>query len=199
MDGENCSRPCYANLKGAAARTGLTQGGASCRQIARAELFKCRPGLAGSRALRALKLSLFGLGAFLLAGVGAYALDNGDGTYSNPMIHADHPDCEIIRVGDDYYYLTSSFHLVPANPIMHSKDLVNWECIGHTIPKYDVGDKRHDMEGGSRYGAGSWRRLCATTRACSIPPALSGIGKITRIPRATSWSPAQKTLERTGR
>lgn len=123
--------------------------------ILRVKSISCGVKAAVASAIRALKLPLLA-GAALFCGALSQALDNGDGTYSNPMIHADHPDCEIIRVGDDYYYLTSSFHLIPANPIMHSKDLVNWECIGHTIPKYDFGDKRYDMEGGSRYGAGSW-------------------------------------------
>lgn len=85
------------------------------------------------------------------------ARDNGDGTYSNPMIHADYPDCEIIRVGDDYYYLSSSFHFVPSNPIMHSKDLVNWKCISHTIPNYKMGGEGYDLtKSASKYGAGSW-------------------------------------------
>ena len=53
--------------------------------------------------------------------------DNGDGTYTNPILFADYPDSEVIRVGEDFYYQSSSFLLVPGNPIMHSKDLVNWE------------------------------------------------------------------------
>lgn len=84
------------------------------------------------------------------------ALDNGDGTYSNPVIHADYPDCEIIRVGDDYYYLSSTFHFTPGNPMLHSKDLVNWKPVGHVIPDYSW-DERYNLENGqNRYGAGSW-------------------------------------------
>ena len=85
--------------------------------------------------------------------------DNGDGTYSNPILFADYPDSEVIRVGDDFYYQSSSFHLVPGNPIMHSKDLVNWEPAGFSIPDYRIlEDARYDLDGqhGNAYGVGSW-------------------------------------------
>ncbi|MEI2709070.1 MAG: family 43 glycosylhydrolase [Chitinophagaceae bacterium] len=57
--------------------------------------------------------------------------DNGNGTYSNPIIHADYSDPDVIRVADDYYMVASSFNYVPGLPILHSKDLVNWTIIGH--------------------------------------------------------------------
>lgn len=59
--------------------------------------------------------------------------DNGDGTYKNPIINADYSDPDAIRVGNDYYMISSSFEDVPALPILHSKDLVNWELIGHAL------------------------------------------------------------------
>ncbi len=57
--------------------------------------------------------------------------DNGDGTYTNPFINADYPDPDIIRVGEDYYMVSSSFVAMPGIPICHSKDLINWTIIGH--------------------------------------------------------------------
>lgn len=57
--------------------------------------------------------------------------DNGDGTYTNPIINADYPDPDIIRVGEDYYMVSSSFVAMPGIPISHSKDLINWQIIGH--------------------------------------------------------------------
>ena len=57
--------------------------------------------------------------------------DNGDGTYTNPVINADYPDPDIIRVGKDYYMVSSSFVGMPGIPICHSEDLINWEIIGH--------------------------------------------------------------------
>jgi beta-xylosidase len=38
-----------------------------------------------------------------------WVADNGDGTYKNPIIHADYSDPDAIRVGDDYYMISSSF------------------------------------------------------------------------------------------
>lgn len=102
---------------------------------------------------------LFGFAAIGLAAASAcgqhIASDNGDGTYTNPVIPADYPDCDVIRVGADYYMVSSDFHNVPADPILHSADLVNWQVIGHAIPVYD-GDSRYNMQGGERYGLGSW-------------------------------------------
>jgi beta-xylosidase len=64
-----------------------------------------------------------------------WVADNGDGTYKNPVIHADYSDPDAIRVGNDYYMISSSFNHVPGLPILHSKDLVNWELIGHALKR----------------------------------------------------------------
>ena len=62
-----------------------------------------------------------------------WVADNGDGTYKNPILHADYSDPDAIRVGDDFYMISSSFTDVPAIPILHSKDLVNWKIINHVF------------------------------------------------------------------
>src|SRR3989337_929131 len=62
-----------------------------------------------------------------------WVADNGNGTYKNPILHADYSDPDAIRVGDDYYMTSSSFEDAPGLPIMHSKDLVNWKLIGHAL------------------------------------------------------------------
>src|SRR6187549_1497641 len=61
--------------------------------------------------------------------------DNGDGTYKNPVIHADYSDPDAIRVGDDFYMIASSFNASPGLPILHSKDLVNWQLAGYALMK----------------------------------------------------------------
>ncbi|MDE3084787.1 MAG: glycoside hydrolase 43 family protein [Verrucomicrobiota bacterium] len=63
-----------------------------------------------------------------------WAPDRGDGTYQNPVLFADYSDPDAIRVGDDFYLVSSSFHCVPGLPILHSKDLVNWTIINHALP-----------------------------------------------------------------
>ena len=64
-----------------------------------------------------------------------WVADNGDGTYKNPILHADYSDPDAIRVGDDYYMTSSSFEDVPGLPILHSKDLVNWTIVGHALKR----------------------------------------------------------------
>ncbi len=55
--------------------------------------------------------------------------------YTNPIIKGFNPDPSVCRVGDDYYLITSSFHYFPGVPLYHSKDLVNWEQIGHVLTR----------------------------------------------------------------
>lgn len=67
--------------------------------------------------------------------------DNGDGTYTNPVIDADYSDPDVCVVGDDYYMTASSFNCIPGLPILHSKDLVNWEIIGYALKKLEPAEK----------------------------------------------------------
>lgn len=60
-----------------------------------------------------------------------WVADQGDGTYTNPIIHADYSDPDVIRVDNDYYMVASSFNCAPGIPLLHSNDLVNWEIINH--------------------------------------------------------------------
>ena len=55
--------------------------------------------------------------------------------YLNPILPGFYPDPSICRVGEDYYLITSSFEYFPGVPIFHSKDLVNWEQIGHCLTR----------------------------------------------------------------
>ena len=47
----------------------------------------------------------------------------------NPMLWADVPDPDIIRVGDTFYLVSTTMHLMPGAPVMRSKDLKNWETV----------------------------------------------------------------------
>jgi len=78
--------------------------------------------------------------------------DQGNGTYKNPVINADYSDPDVVRVGDDFYLVSSSFEDMPGLPILHSKDLVNWQIIGHALlrqPPFDHFDT-------PRHGDGVW-------------------------------------------
>lgn len=59
--------------------------------------------------------------------------DQGDGTYRNPVLPSDFSDPDVIRVGSDYYGISSTLQESPGMVIIHSKDLVNWEIIGHVV------------------------------------------------------------------
>lgn len=64
-----------------------------------------------------------------------WVADLGNGNYKNPVLNADYSDPDAIRVGDDFYMVSSSFDAVPGLPILHSKDLVNWTIIGHALKR----------------------------------------------------------------
>ena len=64
-----------------------------------------------------------------------WVADLGNGTYKNPILHADYSDPDICKVGDDFYMTASSFNAIPGLPILHSKDLVNWKLIGHALER----------------------------------------------------------------
>ena len=81
--------------------------------------------------------------------------DNGNNTFTNPIMWGDYPDPDIIRVGDDFYFVSTSMHYVPGCPIVTSKDLVNWSFVSYAIDRYDE-DPRYNLEGGDRYLKGSW-------------------------------------------
>lgn len=87
---------------------------------------------------------------------GSTSSDNGDGTFTNPVIYSDVPDLDVIRVEDNYYMVSTTMHLSPGMPIMKSKDLVNWEIVNYC---YDILDDRDELSlrnGKNAYGNGTW-------------------------------------------
>ena len=85
--------------------------------------------------------------------------DNGDRTYTNPVINADYsdPDVCVGASGEDYYLTASSFNCVPGLPILHSKDLVNWEIINYALSSLYEGDEEMEKHFSTpQHGAGVW-------------------------------------------
>ena len=85
--------------------------------------------------------------------------DNGDGTYTNPVINADYsdPDVCVGSSGEDYYMTASSFQCTPGLPILHSKDLVNWEIINYALANLYEGDAELlEHFSTPQHGAGVW-------------------------------------------
>ena len=78
--------------------------------------------------------------------------DLGDGTYKNPVIHADYSDPDVCAVGNDFYLTASSFACAPGLPILHSTDLVNWEIVNYALPRLVP----EDFYSTARHGKGVW-------------------------------------------
>lgn len=62
-----------------------------------------------------------------------WVADQGDGTYTNPILYSDYSDPDVVRVGNDYFMISSSFSNTPAIPVLHSRDLVNWKVINYVM------------------------------------------------------------------
>lgn len=86
----------------------------------------------------------------------AWQADNGDGSFTNPLFYDEFSDPDLIRVGDDFYLTGTTMHAMPGLPVLHSKDLVNWELLGYALDKLDLGPEFR-LEGGKEiYGQGIW-------------------------------------------
>jgi beta-xylosidase len=77
-------------------------------------------------------------------------------TLNNPIMWADVPDVDPIRVGNTYYMVSTSMHSMPGCPIMKSEDLVNWEIVSYVFDTLEDNDAHNLINGKSIYGNGSW-------------------------------------------
>lgn len=95
-------------------------------------------------------------GASLLTATPTWTSDNGNGTFTNPLFYDEFSDPDLIRVGDDYYLTGTTMHAMPGLPVLHSKDLVNWELISYAVNRLDFGPAYRLQEGKDIYGQGIW-------------------------------------------
>lgn len=77
--------------------------------------------------------------------------DLGNGNFKNPIIYADYSDPDMVKVGDDFYMVASSFNCMPGIPILHSKDMVNWEIVNHVYQSLPL--EKYDK---TAHGQGAW-------------------------------------------
>ncbi|MEE6282538.1 family 43 glycosylhydrolase [Georgenia sunbinii] len=90
--------------------------------------------------------------------------DQGDGTYTVPLLNSDVPDVSVERVPaaendegrDIYYMISTTMHLSPGAPIMKSYDLVNWEIVNYVYDRISIADPASLRNGQNSYGAGQW-------------------------------------------
>lgn len=94
---------------------------------------------------------------FALTGLRAIAWqsDNGDGTFTNPILYADYPDPDIICVSNDFYMVSTTFADSPGINVLHSKDMVNWEIVSHCCTNLDW-SPLYNMVNGTAYRRGFW-------------------------------------------
>ena len=107
----------------------------------------------GGRAWWLALLCLFSVPALLQAQRSAvWCPDNGDGTYTNPVLNADYSDPDVCAVAGDFYLTASSFNCIPGLPILHSRDLVNWTIVGHALQVQPPTDVFNSVQ----HGCGVW-------------------------------------------
>ena len=82
--------------------------------------------------------------------------DQPGGTYTNPILPADVSDLDCIRVGRDFYAISSTMQYSPGMAILHSVDLVHWALIGHVVDDLTTLDPAMDWDGMGRAGRGIW-------------------------------------------
>lgn len=82
--------------------------------------------------------------------------DQGNGTYLNPILPSDYSDIDCIRVGNDYYAISSTFQFSPGMTLLHSKDLVNWEIYGNIVSDLTQISEELNWTHMNRYGKGIW-------------------------------------------
>jgi xylan 1,4-beta-xylosidase len=80
------------------------------------------------------RASVFLAALLILLGAGGGAQAQRNAIYTNPVMAGDYPDPSVIRVGKDYYATATSSEWAPEFPILHSRDLVNWEIVGTVFP-----------------------------------------------------------------
>ncbi len=78
------------------------------------------------------------------------------GTYQNPIIPSDYSDIDCIRVGEDYYAISSTFQFSPGMTLLHSKDLVNWEICTNIVEDLTRIGTELNWNRMNRYARGIW-------------------------------------------
>lgn len=82
--------------------------------------------------------------------------DQEDGTFHNPVLPADYSDIDAIRVGDDYYAISSTMQFSPGMVVLHSVDLVNWEIVSHVVEDLTSISPELNWDRMNGYGRGIW-------------------------------------------
>lgn len=77
-------------------------------------------------------------------------------TCVNPLTYTDIPDNDVIRVGNDFYMISTTMYFCPGAPIMHSRDLVHWEIVSYVYDCLEDDAIYNLQDGRNAYGKGQW-------------------------------------------
>jgi beta-xylosidase len=127
--------------------------------------------------------------------------DQGDGTYKNPILAGDFSDPDVIRVGKDYYFITSTFQYSPGVAIMHSPDLVNWQFIGHAVPDITQIGPEMNWDRMNRYNRGIYAgsiRFHDNKFWIFFATMDEGVFMTTATDPAGPWAPLHRVLDEKG-
>ncbi len=116
--------------------------------------------------------------------------------YSNPVLQADYSDPDVIRVGEDFFMVASSFNHVPGVPVLHSKNLVEWRLVNYVLN--EIPFEGYDKV---RHGNGAWApsiRFHDGKYYCLIPFPDEGIFVSETDDPFGEWSPLRPLLEGKG-
>ena len=102
-----------------------------------------------------MKHNLFILAACLVFAAGCVASPKGQ-VAVNPLTYTDIPDPDVIRVGEDYYMVSTTMYFCPGAPVMHSRDLVHWEIVSYIYDVIEDDDVYNLRDGKNAYGKGQW-------------------------------------------
>ncbi|SHM49914.1 Beta-xylosidase [Chitinophaga jiangningensis] len=95
-------------------------------------------------------------GLFAVAQMNGKWGDQGNGTYHNPVLPGDFSDLDAIRVGDDYYAISSTMQFSPGMAVLHSRDLIHWEIISHVVDDLTRISPNLNWDRMNCYGRGIW-------------------------------------------
>ena len=85
-----------------------------------------------------------------------WTADQGNGKYKNPILNADFPDPDVIRVGDTFYMVSTTMFHFPGATLLKSHDLVNWEYCANPLQQIAQSDAYNLQHGLNHYAGGQW-------------------------------------------
>lgn len=155
--------------------------------------------------------------ALLMTLLAGPALAGAPSFYRNPILYADYSDPDVVRVGERYYLVASTFHFSPGIPVLESRDLVHWSLAGHALSRLDF-HPSYDLPGpvdfddstergrssyalGHRYASGVWAPAIRAHKGrlyIYFPTPTEGIF-MTSAPGASGpWEPPVKVIDQAG-